>query len=163
MATGASESCRHRSILDPPREGRERREKQAAARPITIIRMIIMSRMAFGCMPRWRRPQFGLRSLLIGVTLLGLGVASFAWQVNAVKSRRELADEITARGGSVYSASELQTPQDGDPIPSFRRWLGDGAVGTIYLPSPNFSERDFRDPRSFPEAHIWPATPVANK
>ncbi len=120
--------------------------------------------MILASAPRWRRPQFGLLSLLVGTTVAGVMVASFSWEVNAVKSRRELADEITARGGSVYSAAELDTPRDDDPITTFRRWLGDMRVGTIYLPPPNFSERDFRAiQRSFPEAHIWPATPVAHK
>ena len=85
------------------------------------------------------------------MTLVGVMVASFSGEVNAVKSHRELADEITARGGSVYSAAELESPQEKpalDVSPVARRQR----VGTIYLPPPNFSERDSeRSRRSFPK------------
>jgi hypothetical protein len=112
---------------------------------------------------RWR---FSLAALLAGMTAMALVCGWFAWQVNIVRARRELADEITARGGSVYTIAELRTAADTAPSSrsALRRWLGDQSVGQIYLPPPHFSESDFRAiKRKFPEAYIYPPTPVASK
>jgi hypothetical protein len=113
---------------------------------------------------RWRKPQFGLGALLVGTALVALIAASFVWQMHLVRTRNALADDITARGGSVYAAAELVSDgAAGGRVSSFRQWLGDRAVGTIYLPPPNFSQDDFRTvKKNFPEAHIWPPTPVAS-
>ncbi|HVU89433.1 MAG TPA: hypothetical protein VHD36_19045 [Pirellulales bacterium] len=121
--------------------------------------------MAFAIPLPSRRLRFSLGTLLAAIAGVALLVGWFAWQVNTVRSRRELAEEITARGGSVYTLAELQSPNDdGRSLPAFRRWLGDRPVGQIYLPPPNFSERDFRAiKRSFPEAYVWPPTPVVSK
>jgi hypothetical protein len=122
----------------------------------------------FPILPRLapRRWRFSLTALLASMTVVAIVCGWFAWQVNTVRARRELADEITARGGSVYTFAELQSSGDAqsDSLPAFRRWLGDHPVGQIYLPPPNFSERDFQAiKRQFPEAHVWPPKPVVSK
>ena len=119
-------------------------------------------------LPRFapRRWRFSLAALLASMTVVALIFGWFAWQVNTVRARRELADEITARGGSVYTFAELQSSDaSGEISPSaLRRRLGDRSVGQIYLPPPHFSDRDFRAiKRSFPEAYIYPPTPVVSK
>ncbi len=104
-----------------------------------------------------RRWQFGLGTLFLVFTLVAIGAAWCGWQLGLVHERQKLSAYIVAHGGSVYSGLELWGEAGTRPVSWFRRWLGDEAVGQIYLPPPEFTEGDFaRVKHAFPEANVFP-------
>ena len=121
------------------------------------------------------RPRFTLRTLLIVVTLLGLGLGFYFSQKRIVDERQAALSAIYEQGGGYLVLS--QVGEDGvlyryagnierffvyDGLPTkpattalLRRWLGDMAIDVLWIPKdmtpPELAERI---PDLFPEAEI---------
>jgi hypothetical protein len=113
--------------------------------------------------PRRRWYQFGLRTLLIAVALLGVGCWYIAGQARIVSERKAIRGELESW------TIIVQFDKPGSPPPAvvpqvsrLRRLLGDEAVGVIYLvPDDGRFYRDresyqYEDAirKAFPEAEI---------
>jgi len=106
------------------------------------------------------RFQFGLSRALVVISIMALVAAWFGFERRLVRERRLLASDIFQRGGSVYTAADLAMRGQVNP---FRQWLGDEPISTIYLPPPDFTDKDFSRARAaFPEAHVFPAQPLTS-
>ncbi len=100
------------------------------------------------------------------VTVLGIALGWWTWQIKLVRDRKEMLPQIRERGGLLYSRGFASVPGSGDPaIPIWRRWLGDQQQYFIAIKrefDPN--NADFTDPndtaffnrakRLFPEAEV---------
>ena len=108
---------------------------------------------------RWLR--FSLRTLFVVVTLLAVGIG---WLTSIVQARRAIRAELERHAGPSFdpykaiiweqgSISEFSgrtwTP---NPIPWYRRLLGDEPVGTLGLPIDATEEDRRRIQAAFPEA-----------
>lgn len=84
--------------------------------------------------PKTRRHwyQFGLRTLLIGVTLLAIPCAYVGWQARIVAQRRTMREQYEKRGFSFSAYNEFS--KERASVPWIRRVLGDEPVGEILIP-----------------------------
>jgi hypothetical protein len=81
-----------------------------------------------------RRFQFRLRTLMIGVTLLGVLCGYVRWQKTIVVDRMAMMERVS-HADAYNSADGSQAPIDQNKsIPWVRRLLGDEAIVDIYLP-----------------------------
>jgi hypothetical protein len=125
------------------------------------------------------RPRFTLKTLMLAVTLMALGLGFFLWQQRLVDERKALLVEIESQGlyggylfvteaardsitykwiGCVYTRDlhedNLRQPSLSGPW-WFRQWLGDTAIRIIWI-SPHSTDTALveRIPILFPEALI---------
>jgi hypothetical protein len=127
--------------------------------------------------PRKRRWfQFSLRTLLIGVTLLGVACGYVAWQAKIVRGREAILKHLIDGGGGYFRVSigpsghktysvcgDVPIPENGkwlvpsheyEPPSWIRRWLGDECICAIWLPE-SFTAADVCNVADyFPEAGI---------
>ena len=101
---------------------------------------------------RWY--QYGLRTLLIVVTLAGCGFAWVGWQFRVVQERRAFL--------SNYGVSHVWINDSGEGLSWIRRVLGDKAVPKIGLPIQTDKSERQRLAALFPEAEIL-AIPASQK
>jgi hypothetical protein len=119
--------------------------------------------------PRRRRLRFGLRTLLVVMTVV---CCWLAWESNVVRERRATRQELSAKGFHFVAADEYATflppalPGGGKPrvakIPRVRAWLGDEAIQEVwyYAHGTGGLEAELeRLKRVFPEAEISETVP----
>jgi hypothetical protein len=109
-----------------------------------------------------QRLQFGLRSLLVLITLLALG-SWLADEASIVHRRKEMRESLAADFGAVKSATKLRANNGeifgplapGPPEPVvWRRWLGDEAVLDVLLSYGTPKSRLDYVQALFPEARV---------
>ena len=113
----------------------------------------------------WFRFAFRLRTLFVAVTVLGIALGWWTWQVKLVRERKEFVTQIENQGGLLLARSGVIPAVGGPDIPFWRTWLGDRQQYIIAIKKrfdPNYA--DFTDPddlaffnrakRLFPEAEI---------
>ncbi|HEV2969140.1 MAG TPA: hypothetical protein VGY55_04060 [Pirellulales bacterium] len=123
-----------------------------------------------------RRFQFSLRTLLIGVTLLGVACGYIARQAEMVHDRRAVLADIESNGGGFFStvrttagfwnrfpnwpdqaiASIGSKDQHDSPAGTMMRTiLGDEVVVVIWLPTTVPRSEQDRIRKFIPEAYLW--------
>ena len=119
-----------------------------------------------------RRFQFSLRTLLVGVTLVGIVGGYLASQTEIVSERRQLLRHLVEFGGGYYANQQFSGahPRPHDvlsppgiaprrPPPSVssvvRKLLGDCDIDFIWLPNETAQADSLRIAELFPEADIF--------
>jgi len=69
---------------------------------------------------RRRRFQFGLRSLLLLVTAIGLGLGWASWKLNEIRQHQRVVEEVRRLGATVSFEHQLNNP---NPVAPGPRWL----------------------------------------
>jgi hypothetical protein len=109
--------------------------------------------------PRRRWYQFSLRTLLIGVALLGVLCAWLGLQERTVRARQAwlMAHPQDCPAGKlrVILCESDYAPSPSDRPSFIRRWLGDEARDTIWVErdAPESVARSARE--LFPESQVW--------
>ena len=101
--------------------------------------------------------QFSLRTLMVGVTLLGVACAYIGWQAKIVNERRRLLESVLLHQGVVYpdlSPSHSSGPLPDRSPPWIRRLMGDVWMDGIYLDAKTSDEVLERAATTFPEATV---------
>ena len=92
--------------------------------------------------PRRRWFRFGLRTLLVIVTLTGtLYAAWLGWQERIVQERNELRAECE-RIGWVFMPATIWGPAGDEEIPLIRQLLGDHSIKCVSVPGGFGSESE---------------------
>jgi hypothetical protein len=105
--------------------------------------------------------QFGLRSLLVFVTLLAIPCGYAGWQAKIVRERKSMREWIRERRGICMDADlpvgdvPVWSDRETQRISSIRNWLGDRAVTLIEIDAK--PEEIDRIKVIFPEALVDPA------
>jgi len=105
--------------------------------------------------------SFSLRTLFVLTTLLA---CLLGWQLNAVRVRKSVRQQLTTKAVSFTTAKEMlqryppgAAPQQVPSIPVWRNWLGDEAIAEIWV-SPHHSADNEAVRKlateTFPEAEI---------
>ena len=108
---------------------------------------------------KWISKPFQLRTLLIGVTVLG---CCLGWEVNVVRMRQNVLRQAKQRYSEIWKAADYQAtfskstpPNPIATIPIWRRWLGDEAIQEIGVASSVVDDSERAMLRFwFPEAKI---------
>jgi hypothetical protein len=108
---------------------------------------------------KYRRLQFRLRTLMIGVTLFAIPLGYIGWQAKIVRDRKVATIELITGGGTAIGAEGLSPSALAHgrdyTIPYLRRWMGDHAV--FWIMCKYGTDDEVRRLRSlFPEALIDP-------
>ena len=127
---------------------------------------------------RWFRFAFGLRTLFITVGVAGIALAWLNWQLQAVRERKAVRQEITSVFGKDSGFLVLETLEhDGTSqfflgnddheyarISIFRRLLGDETCVRIFFPSLGHERESHplirRTEHAFPEAELISRDPT---
>ncbi|HEY4311956.1 MAG TPA: hypothetical protein VGN12_21085 [Pirellulales bacterium] len=110
-------------------------------------------------LPRRRWFQFGLRSLLVVVTLLAFWLA---WELHFIRERQRLIRDYSSPPKSWLFGVLTPEKRQQDPsfrwptIPFWRKWLGDEPVATVCINPFTYSDaKDIESmAASFPEADV---------
>jgi hypothetical protein len=104
--------------------------------------------------PKRRWLRFSIRTMLIAVTILCIGLSWLGWQISVVRERRivlGLARSLHA----VVDQADSRSPTTDIRLSPIRSWLGDVAVFQIQLLEKEGSAEERETIiRSFPEAKI---------
>ena len=107
---------------------------------------------------RLPRFQFGLRTLLIGVTLLCVVIGGYTkWQASIVRERQAWLDSHPRQNILLKQMKHFARADDSQRPSLIRVWLGDKASSGIFAYSHEDAETAAR---LFPEAGVWELTPV---
>ncbi len=98
---------------------------------------------------RWY--QFGLRTLLIGVTVLAVPCAYGGWQAKIVSHRKLVLKNATEQG-LILMPDDSAIVADAS-VPWIRRMLGDAPVRSAWWVGANKEDRE-RFQEAFPEAKL---------
>ena len=102
--------------------------------------------------PRHRWYQFGLRTLLIGVTLLAVPCAFIGWQARIVSHRKALKAILNQRNRGLSGLPNFVPPDQWPVLPWYRTLLGDTTTPGIYLDRNAFSDDEIQQfKEAFPE------------
>jgi hypothetical protein len=110
--------------------------------------------------PKRRWFRFGLRTLFVLVTIVGLFAGWFAYQLNLGRQRRQflnsnrealLAENLWHQETETHLASQLKPK----PISWIRRVLGDPGTGFIMLPTKHDQHQVDQANALFPEARVF--------
>ncbi len=101
---------------------------------------------------RWN--QFGLRTLLIVVTLAACGLGSLGWQVRIAAERRAVLARMVEQSKIVeFGWDNAKIPPGGIAVP-IRRWFGDNHFTALVLPNESSSDEIAKPRVLHPEANV---------
>jgi hypothetical protein len=106
--------------------------------------------------PTRRRFQFRLRTLMIVVTVFAVPLGYVGWQAKIVRERQawHREEDVPVFAFGAGGPTEVMRGNPAEGPGSVRRWLGDSAKDTIFMPQ-SASDEDIRGARVlFPEATI---------
>jgi hypothetical protein len=106
---------------------------------------------------RWL--QFGLRTCLVFITIIAVGLGWLAWNVRTVQQRAGFRKQLSTRRDGTqifphYEVANWDLPRKTARVSKLRKWLGDSRVGVIRFPHDAPQSDLDAAAELFPEAHI---------